>query len=127
MADHSDFLELAREMIEEDGREVQFAQLSAGPADPDKPWKGAGAPTPINLVTTFAVFLPDGSGLGKITEDNELFKTSENVLLVAPPTSGENLETYHVVLDGGQRWKINVVKTVQPADLAVLYAMGVSR
>lgn len=127
MADHSDFLELAREMIAEEGREVTFAKLSAGPADPDKPWKGAGAPTPIEPVTTLAVFLPDGSGLGKLTEDNDLFKTSENVLLVAPPVTGENLEGYHIITDGGERWKINICKTVRPADLAVLYAMGVSR
>jgi hypothetical protein len=127
MADHSDFLDLAREMISEEGREVVFAKLDADPADATKPWRGAGAPTPVDPVTTFAVFLPDGSGLGKLTEDNELFKTSENVLLVAPPVTGEDLEGYHVVTDDGVRWKINVVQTVKPATLAVLYAMGVSR
>lgn len=127
MADHSDFLEMAREMIEEEGRSVTFRKLSKVALDAAKPWRGPGAPTALASVTTFAVFLPDGSGLGKVTEDNDLFKSSENVLLVAPPESGEDLEGYHVIDDTGERWKINICKTVKPADLAVLYAMGVSR
>lgn len=127
MADHSDFLALARELIAADGRLVTFSKLDGTASDPAKPWWGPGAPTLAASVSAYAVFLPDGAGFGKMIEDNELFKSSEQMLLVAPPTSGEVLGDYHVVQDGGVRWKINIVKELKPADLTVLYAMGVSR
>lgn len=138
MANHIEFLELAQELISEEGRAVTFAKLDGDATDPQKPWKGAGALVPTGMVTTFAVFLPDGtsgflggSGLGGLLTDIELFKGSEHVLLVAPPTTGEDLSTYHILADGpsidGQRWRINSMKELKPADLTVLFAMGVSR
>lgn len=132
MADHTEFLELARELISEEGRSVIFAKVGTTSSDSDRPWKGpsraAGSPPPlVDTVTATAVFLPDGSGFGKMIEGNELFKTSEQVLLVAPPESGQDLGSYSVVVDGAVRWKINVTKELKPADLTVLFAMGVSR
>lgn len=127
MADHTEFLDLARELIEAEGRSVTFQMLDGTPVDDNTPWNGPGAPTVSASKTTIAVFLPDGSGFGKMIEDNDLFKSSEQMLLVAPPASGEILGDFHVVLDGGVRWKINVAKELKPADLTVLYAMGVSR
>ena len=127
MADHTEFLELARELISEEGRSVTFQRLSAVPANNAKPWWGAGAPTVEASVTTLAVFLPDGSGFGKMIEDNELFKSADQMLLVAPPETGEDLGTFHVVVDGGSRWRIEVAKELKPANLTVLFAMGVCR
>lgn len=132
MADHSKFLALARRLITREGRSVTFGRLDPVSADAARPWKGpvraAGAPPAlVNSVVCLAVFLPDGAGFGKMIEDNELFKTSEQMLLVAPPVTGEDLGTYSVVLDGAVRWKVNVIKELKPADLTVLFAMGVSR
>lgn len=127
MADHSDFLALARELIQEEGRSVTFAKLDTTAADADKPWRGAGSPTLVGQVTTMAVFLPDGSGFGKLIEDEELFKKSEQLLLVAPPNTGEDLSDYNIVVDDSVRWKIAVTKCLKPASLALLFAMGVSR
>jgi hypothetical protein len=128
MADHQEFLDLAREMIEEEGRLVTFQQLDKTPADPDYPWEGPGAPTVADSVQTYAVFVPDaGSGLGKLIEDNELFKSAEQVLLVAPPATGETLGDFHIVVDDAVRWKIDVAKELKPGPLTVLYVMGVSR
>lgn len=129
MADHSDFLEMAREMIAEDGRAVTFYQLSAVAADPAKPWQGQGTPTLLNPAPTFAVFLSHFGefDLGKNVFDKELFKNSEQLLLVAPPISGEALEDYHIVVDGGVRWKIDIARVLKPGPIVVLIAMGVSR
>jgi hypothetical protein len=127
MADHTEFLTMAREMIKADGRLVAFAKLSATPSDAAKPWNGPAAPALTGSVNAYAVFLPDGSGFSKEIEDDALFKSSEQVLLVAPPESGQDLEGYHIITDGGVRWKVNVCKTLKPATLAVLYMMGVSR
>lgn len=140
MADHTDFLELARELIADDGRQVTFIKLTDVVADNSKPWRGPGAPAILASVTTFAVFLPDGTlgtlglggGFGTFNTDDDLFKSSEEILLVAPPTTGENLTDFHLVVDGATATtdnarKINLSKELRPADLTVLYAMGVSR
>jgi hypothetical protein len=128
MADHSKFLALSRKLISREGRSVTFAKFGSEPSDPERPWKGAGSPPPFeNEVDCIAVFLPDGAGFGKMIEDNELFKASEQMLLVAPPVTGEDLSLYPVLVDGDVRWKVNVVKELKPADLTVLFAMGVSR
>lgn len=139
MADHTEFLELAREMISEEGRQVTFGKLDATPADANKPWKGPGEPTVTFPVTTMAVFLPDGtlgvmggSGFGGLITDIALFKSFGQVLLVAPPITGEDLSQYHIVVDGDSftdapQWKIGAIKELKPADLTVLFAMGVSR
>lgn len=127
MADHTEFLDLARELIADEGRSVTFQKFDGTAADATAPWNGPGAPTVADSETTIAVFLPDGAGFGKMIEDNELFKSSEQMVLVAPPVSGKILGDFHAVLDGGVRWKINVTKELKPADLTVLYAMGVSR
>lgn len=127
MNPHQKFLDLAQKLIARHGREVVFSRLGKGPADSDKPWQGAATPTEIAPVNAVAVFLPDGAGFSSVTTDDELFKSSEQVLLVAPPISGEDLSTYDVVTDQGVAWKINVSRMLQPGALAVLLAMGVSR
>lgn len=133
MADHSKFLALARKLINKDGREVQFLKIQPASADPDRPWKGPARtagdpPPPSHIAVAMAVFLPDGAGFGKMIEDNDLFKTSDQMLLVAPHDDPSvNLAEYQLVEDGGVRWKINVIKELKPADLTVLFAMGVSR
>lgn len=128
MADHTEFLLLARELIDEDGRLVTFQLLDGDAADPNKPWKGAGAPTVKASVDTYAVFLPSGGDdLGKIISNNELFKSCEQVLLVAPPVTGEDLGSFNVILDGGSRWAINVAQELKPGPTSLLFAIGVSR
>ncbi len=131
-ADHSDFLELARELIAEDGRVVTFAIIPNLTSDPEKPWRGSGAQPPglAFEVEVHAVFVPlsSASSLGIIMTDTSLFKDSEQVLLVAPPVTGERLSLYHIVVDSdGSRWKINYVMELRPASLRLLYAVGVTR
>lgn len=126
--DFTEYVDLARELIDENGRSVTFQELASTPADANKPWAGAGVPTVMTTVSAFAVFLPDsGSGLGLQLEDDELFKSAEQVLLVAPPAGGEDLSTFHAVLDDGVRWRITVAKVLKPGPIPVLYAMGVAR
>lgn len=129
MADHSSFLELAKRLIGKHGRSVTFYKLSSTIANPAKPWEGAGVPTETGAVNTTAVFLPHAGELelSKVVIDKELFHKAEMFLLVAPPSSGVNLEDYHLVVDSTVRWRIEVIRTVRPASLTVLYVAGVCR
>lgn len=139
MADHTEFLELAIELIEEEGREVTFGTLAGSTPDSDRPWKG-GAASPALAAQTFtqyAVFLPDGTegvlgggGFGKSFMVDDLLKNAEQILLTYP-AQGAGAEDFGkvttVVDDDGLRWTITGMKELKPANLTVLYAMGVKR
>ena len=43
--DYNEFVQLAQELIAENGRSVKLQKLDATSSDPSKPWKGPGAPT----------------------------------------------------------------------------------
>lgn len=119
----------AREMIDEAGRTVTFYQLDGTAADPDKPWNGTGQQTKINPVTTQAVFVPVHSlvNLGFKSRDDELLKSLENAVIFAPPITGEDLTTYHVLEDGGQLWSLVTIEALRPGDAVLLLAAGVAR
>jgi hypothetical protein len=129
MADHQEFLDLARELIANDGRLVTFGKPTTVSSDASKPWKGPGVQPPelLEPVSVYAVFLPVGSGFSLMQTDEGMFKNSEQVLLVAPPLTGEVLNDYSIIVDGGVRWKIDAMNVLAPADLTLLFAMGVSR
>lgn len=128
MADHTEFVVLAQELILEEGRLVTFQKLGAGPADANKPWKGAGAPTVVSQVASVpAVFVPaTGSDLGRMVTDEELLKRVEQVALVAPVQEG--FDSFHRILDtDSQLWKIEWMQVLKPASQTILYVVGVKR
>jgi hypothetical protein len=127
MADHSRFLALAERLIAKHGRSTVFKTLSAGPSDITKPWKGAGVgQTPGTLATALAVFMPHkGLNFGTDFLSEELLKDCTELCLVAG--SAGNLETCNLVEDGGKDFKVTWVSRLKPADLTLLYAIGINR
>lgn len=127
MSDHSDFIALAQELIAEEGRAITVQQLGATPADNAKPWQGPATPTVTTDADVFGVFLPVSSlqDLGFKSEDDDLIKRADQVILVPPTTV--DLRDMHQVLDKSVVWKIEWVQVLEPGDQVILYAFGVSR
>ncbi len=127
MADHAKFLALAKKLITKHGRSTTFKTLSAGPSDSSKPWKGAGStPSASTLATAMAVFLPHkGLDFGIEFVAPELIKDCSELLLVAGDAGA--LETCNSITDGNKDYRVNWVAMLKPADLTLLYAMGVVR
>lgn len=125
MSDHQKFVDLALRLIAKNGRDVSFEVLSSTPVDATKPWRGTGtAPTTIGPVK--AVFVPfRGFEFGSVFTDSELFKEVEEICLVAAGQG--NLETAHLLSDGGKKYKIEWAQRLRPGDQTVLYAFGVNR
>lgn len=122
------FVTLARKLIENSGRSVTLARLSATPSDPAKPWNGPAAPTQTNTVTTSAVSVPvRGEYLSSVVNNVDLFASSEIVYLVAAPVGGEDLNRYNQITDGGIVYAIDLVEALKPGPLVILYAIGASR
>lgn len=118
---------LALKLIQKNGKSVTFERLSSVVADATKPWKGAGAPTVAQSVTTSGVVLPHAStvDLGMLGVDDELLKRCEQVLLV--PGGATDLSNFTNLSEATGRWRIEWVRTLNPAGTVVLYAFGVKR
>lgn len=130
MADHLEFVELASEMIAEDGRQITLQRLSSTAANSAKPWQGPGAPTVAQELTgVYAVFLPASSagdlGLGKLIIDSELLKKVNEVALIAPQST--SIENFHLIVDDSKELKIEWMQVLRPANVTCLYVVGLNR
>lgn len=124
--DYTEFVELAQELISENGRQIRIQKLDATAADTSKPWKGAGTPKVGTERTLSAVFVPaSGSSLGRGIVKEELLDRVEQVALVAP--TDVSLEGFHIILDDGVRWNIDWAQALKPGPMVVLYVFGVKR
>lgn len=134
-----DFLRAAKNaqrLIRKNGRRVTLYKFDGGPADPGKPWRGAGVPTDIEPVTDSAVFaigntaIPTESrGLAFDWVDNELLKTTRHVFLF-PALDLPPLEEYKTMIDidnGNTRWNIIWGQCLQPADQRIMYVFGLQQ
>ncbi len=125
--DYSDFVTTAKEMIGEFGREISAVLMARGkPINPDKPWLGNTEDQEVSVKTN-AVFVGAVGGYGQIISNDNLFQTSQQIALVAPPDTGEDLRKINQIIDDGEKWTVNVVKAVQPANDIILYYVGVSQ
>jgi len=130
--DYIEIANIALTAVQEAGRSVTFRRLSRTVDDPAKPWRGAASPraTVDASVTATAVVVSPGQGvaLGLATEDSELVKRSQEIMIVAlGATSTDDLTTFDEVLDGTVLWKIQKVDKLKPANTTLLYFVGVSR
>jgi hypothetical protein len=124
--DYVEFVQLAQELIAENGRVVTFQKFAATAVDGNKPWKGAGTPTIAQTKTIPAMFVPaSGSGFGRDIVTEELLNRVEQVALIAP--TDVSLEDFHVILDDGVRWNIDWAQVLKPGATIVLYVFGVKR
>ena len=125
--DYSDFVTTAKEMIGEFGREISAVLMTRGkPINTDKPWLGNTEDQEVSVKTN-AVFVGAVGGYGQIISNDNLFQTSQQIALVAPPDTGEDLRKINQIIDDGEKWTVNVVKAVQPANDIILYYVGVSQ
>jgi hypothetical protein len=127
MRDWTPVINLANRLITRNGRPVQFVQnVQQAAADPDKPWRGTSAQATDNIQTLNAVFVPDGAGLGFNSTDNDLFRTSEQICIVAPELGAAyDLADYHQVVEANSKeWRFNGVMKLQPGDTILLYIIG---
>lgn len=124
----------ARKLVEKFGKKriVQILKFSEDEQDPSKPWKGSSNPrlVPDFDVTTEAVFISPSSAvrLGILTIDDDLVKNSEKIMIIAPgQTITEDLRLADEVIDEAERWKVAGVSTLKPAEVVLLYYIGVKR
>jgi len=136
MADEINYTELAddaEELVNAAGRSVTIIRYNQTPADSNKPWNGPSSPTtsPDATAGVIGCFVPlsTGSSLGLEITDDDLLKHTDEVCIVAPGTADPpfDLTTANAIIDGGVHKKISFVRVLKPADIVLLYFIGVER
>jgi hypothetical protein len=130
--DYTKSLATAKRLIRNAGRQVTFLKVSGDSSDPAKPWLGAsdprGAPDATATVSCVAVQPGSTKSLGFSIENEDLLARTSQVLVCEPGEDDpENLHTYTLVQDGGHDHKITFVERLRPANLTLLYFVGVAR
>jgi hypothetical protein len=130
--DYAALAATARALVEANGRQVTLRQLATTPADAAKPWRGATNPASpaAASATPYGVAVPPSSAtsLGMSTHDNDLVKRSEQIFIITP-VAGEALDYSDMteLVDGGEPYRIVGVEKLRPADVTLLYFIGVAR
>lgn len=125
MSNHQKFIDTAFRLIAKHGRDTFFEIISAVKADPTRPWRGTDA-QPTILGPFKAAYVPfRGFTFGSEYTDTQLFKECDEVCLCAGGQG--DLETAHMLVDDGIRFKIEWVQRLKPGDQKILYALGVTR
>ena len=136
MVDYARLSVTAKRLIDKNGRDLKLLKISDASKDSSKPWDG---PVDIHNDTTDpildeesidlkGVFVPPGEAskfLGEATDTENFLLFSEQVVMVAP---GEvDLREYSVVIDRDDRWGIEGIQVLRPADVTLLAFLGVKR
>lgn len=122
----------ARALVEANGRQVTLRAFNNTPSDGAKPWRGNTNPVaaPSASATPYGVAVPPSSAtsLGMSTQDNDLVKRSEQIFIITP-VGGETLDysDMNELVDGTVPYRIVGVEKLRPANVTLLYFIGVAR
>lgn len=112
-------------LIDKNGRFTFIQKIANNGTDTEKPWKSE---FEVELsVKVKGVFVPafnsENLGLDFISPD--LLSRADEIFLVGP--NSNDFSDFHSVVDGGLTWGIKFVQVLKPADIVLLYAIGVRR
>lgn len=129
MADHSEFVELAKELLAEEGTLVDLQELGTESRDSKKPWLGMAEE---NVVMEHrkvpCLYVPViGKDLGIIVQDKEMLKRSQKVAIVAPFKEQMEDKITRIKDSDGTIWKVVWSQALRPAEQTIIYLFGVAR
>ena len=129
MADHAEFVQLAFELLGEEGRLVTLQVLGTNTSDSTKPWKGVeGSDVVMEYPSVSCVTVaPIGKDLGIVTVDRELLKRSQKVALCAPVAEALEDKIARIKDSDGTIWKVIWSQCLRPAEQTILYIFGITR
>lgn len=119
-------------LVEANGRQVTLRRFNTTPSDGAKPWRGNTNPVaaPAASATPYGVAVPPSSAtsLGMSTQDNDLVKRSEQIFIITPVNGEtEDYSTMNELVDGTEPYRVVGVEKLRPADVTLLYFVGVAR
>lgn len=128
--DYAALLATAKRLIRANGRQITLVQLGTATPDASKPWLGNEPATEVATTVISAVAVPasQSSSLGFRAEQIDLLKDVSEVMVVEPgEDTPDTLDSYHLVRQGAADYRIAFVERLRPADVTLLYFIGVKR
>ena len=125
MADFSRELQLAQQLIAQNGRQVTFRTLQASGVDPSQPWKTDSKPT-ARPTLQHAVFVSPTGG-SEFGFEEEADQSAEQLVVAAGGFA--DLGTSHQISDPatGSEWTVIKKHIFRPAEEVLLYGFEVKR
>lgn len=129
--DYAAKLAKVKERIRANGKQIILSRLGEESADANKPWLSATDPRnqwqyPRTIIYAVNVPISSASSLGIRAEAVELYKDTQSVFISEPgEDTPEDFDQYQIVTDGSQEFKITFIEKLKPADLTLLYYIGV--
>lgn len=128
MANHSEFVLLAKEMIREEGRTIRLQLIGSSADDPTKPWKGKAHDNLEKELVAGAVFVPVvGRDLGTIVKDQDLLKKAKQIAIVEPIEEDLEEKVSRIKDIDGTMWRVVWCQCLKPATQTILYVMGLDK
>lgn len=128
MVDYVRLAATAKRLIDKNGTDIVFEQLN-GTTTPDKPWTGPGDPVVKQSVTLRGLFVSPATMLGLKAIDEDLLKRYEQFIITAPASPATpDLTLFHRARRvGASDYSIGWAEQLRPADVVLLYYLGVNR
>lgn len=129
--DYTRMAQVARTLIEANGREITIRKLRNTATDASKPWRGNADPdvggAGLDPVTLDAVAVPPSSlnELGMKINTPDLVQQASRVFIAAPPETPVDLSAYDEVVDGSAVFRVIKLDELRPADTTLLYYVWV--
>lgn len=128
MANHSEFVLLAKEMIREEGRTIRLQLIGSTSVDPAKPWKGQDHDNVEKELVAGAVFVPVvGRDLGTIVKDQDLLKRAKQIAIVEPIEEDLEEKVSRIKDIDGTMWRVVWCQCLKPSTQTILYVMGLDK
>lgn len=128
MANHSEFVLLAKEMIREEGRTIRLQLLGSSATDQSKPWKGSNYDNVEKELVAGAVFVPVvGRDLGTIVKDQDLLKRAKHIAIVEPIEEELEEKVSRIKDIDGTMWRVVWCQCLKPSTQTILYVMGLDK
>lgn len=125
--DYASLVVVVQGLIKDFGRTITLQRLDGTAGNAAQPWRGPATPTVAFATSVPGVFVPaSGAELGEEWLSAQLLASCSEVLLVAPDNVND-FTTINQIVDRTQTFGVQWVKALRPADIPLLYAMGVSR
>ncbi len=130
---HQNFVDLAKRLIDQNGRSVKIKKLTATLADPAKPWSAE--TTTESFAPTKALFLDDASkdlvlalralGVGGQGSEGVALVTGRGTMVLVPAKGlAFAPKSEHKLVDGDVEWEISGVTKLQPGPDVIMYTLA---
>lgn len=120
MANFIKLKKLGSKLILANGRSISIIKHSRAPSGARH--KGRDKTRDITIPTKGSFV-----GFESSLVDGKTIKDGDKLLLVSPEGFSDDLSNFDEVKDGTKTWKIVDVKTIEPADIVVLYKIHIRR